>query len=73
MPAAVSLMQPFGAQRPVKQLAAYHLDIDCPFWSIRNRKNLHDAGCRVRQGPVQHGFSWIPFPRCFPGIPRVSL
>lgn len=34
---------------PLKQLAAYHLDIDWPFWSIRKRKNLECSSKRIRE------------------------
>ena len=30
-----------------KQLVAYHLDIDWPLWSIRNRKNFVRVGRKV--------------------------
>jgi hypothetical protein len=31
---------------PIKQLAAYHLDIDWPFWSIRKNKNFGEGGIK---------------------------
>jgi quercetin dioxygenase-like cupin family protein len=45
----------FRAENPLKQLAAYHLDIDGPFRSIRNGKYFVNNGLTIRENPEKKG------------------